>query len=534
MSAVEALKAARAAGVELALDGDDLVLKAASAPPAAVLDALSRHKAEIMVRLRPAEDGWSAEDWQVFFEKRAGIVEFDGGLPRPEAEARAFACCVVEWLNRNPERSPAGRCLGCGHREHAHDPLRRAPIPLEKRSAANFRKEIGRVAACGSGKSFVLACIAIFLACFRDWRPFLGPGEVGTIMIIAADRRQARVIMRYCLGLLCAVPMLKQLIEAQTAESITLRNRIMVEIHTASFKSTRGYTVVAALLDELAYWPTDEASTQLDAEIISAIKPGLSTVPGSMLLAASSPHARCGALWDAWRKHYGKDGDPILVWQAATREMNASVPQSIIDAALEEDPPRAGAENDLKPWRKDIWCIPQVDAEYVARMEDVLDLYAEPPDPKRPVICFDESPIQLIGEVRSPIPAKPGQLERCDCKYRRNGTANLFVFLDVHWPWRKVKVTTSRAAVDFAVCMRELAEVHLPAAERIRVVLDNLSTHSAGALYQTSPPDEARRVLRRLEFPVTFPALAMEGAMTRWQNTASKWIRWLPIAGNIS
>ena len=158
------------------------------------------------------------------------------------------------------------------------------------------------------------------------------------------------------------------------------------------------------------------------------------------------------------------------------------------------------AENDLKPWRKDMWCIPQVDAEYVARMEDVLDLYAEPPDPKRPVVCFDESPIQLIGEVRSPIPAKPGQLERCDCEYRRNGTANLFVFLDVHRPWRKVKVTTSRAAVDFAVCMRELAEVHLPAAERIRVVLDNLSTHSAGALYQTFPPDEARRVLRRLEF----------------------------------
>ena len=123
MSAVEALKAARAAGVELALDGDDLALKAASAPPAAVLDALSLHKAQIMVLLRPAEDGWSVEDWQVFFEERAGIVEFDGGLPRAEAEAQAFACCVVEWLNHNPECSPAGRCLGCGDREHAHDPL---------------------------------------------------------------------------------------------------------------------------------------------------------------------------------------------------------------------------------------------------------------------------------------------------------------------------------------------------------------------------------------------------------------------------
>jgi len=158
------------------------------------------------------------------------------------------------------------------------------------------------------------------------------------------------------------------------------------------------------------------------------------------------------------------------------------------------------AENDLKPWRRDMWCIPQVDAEYVARMEDVLDLYAEAPDPNRPVVCFDESPVQLIGEVRQPIPAKPGQIERYDCEYKRNGTANLFVFVDVHQPWRKVKVTDRRAAVDFAACMHELANVHFPKAERIRVVLDNLSTHSAGALYQTFPAPEARRLLRRLEF----------------------------------
>jgi len=92
------------------------------------------------------------------------------------------------------------------------------------------------------------------------------------------------------------------------------------------------------------------------------------------------------------------------------------------------------AENDLKPWRKDMWCIPQVDGEYVARMEDLLDLYAEAPDPKRPVVCFDESPVQLIGEVRQPVPAAPGQIERYDSEYRRNGTANLFVFLDVEPP----------------------------------------------------------------------------------------------------
>src|SRR5713101_6248348 len=158
------------------------------------------------------------------------------------------------------------------------------------------------------------------------------------------------------------------------------------------------------------------------------------------------------------------------------------------------------AENGLKPWRKDMWCIPRVDGEYVARMEDVLDLYAEAPDPKRPVVCFDESPVQLIGEVRQPIPAQPGQRERYDCEYRRNGTVNLFVFLDAHRPWRKVKVTNSRAAVDFATCMRELTDIHFPKSERIRVVLDNLSTHSASALYQAFPATEARGLLRRLEF----------------------------------
>jgi hypothetical protein len=134
------------------------------------------------------------------------------------------------------------------------------------------------------------------------------------------------------------------------------------------------------------------------------------------------------------------------------------------------------AENGLKPWRRDIWCIPRVDGEHVARMEDVLDLYAEAPDPKRPMVCFDESPVQLIGEVRQPIPADPGQLERYDYEYRRNGTVNLFVVLDVNRPWRKVKATERRAAQDYAECMR------------IRVVQDNLSTHSAGALYEAFAP----------------------------------------------
>jgi transposase len=160
-------------------------------------------------------------------------------------------------------------------------------------------------------------------------------------------------------------------------------------------------------------------------------------------------------------------------------------------------------ENQLKPWQQDMWCIPQVDGTYVARMEDVLDLYAEKPDRKRPVVCFDESPTQLIGEVRQPIPVAPGQPRRYDYEYRRNGTMNLFVFLDAHRPWRTVKVTERRTAVDFAQCMRDLVDIHYPGADVIRVVMDNLSTHGPGALYEAFPAPEAHRILQRLEVHYT-------------------------------
>jgi transposase len=173
------------------------------------------------------------------------------------------------------------------------------------------------------------------------------------------------------------------------------------------------------------------------------------------------------------------------------------------DGLSRETVRRRLAEDELKPWRKDMWCIARVDGAYVARMENVLDLYAEDDDPKRPVICFDESPTQLIGETRLPIPPAPGRPERYDCEYKRNGTANLFVFLDTHKSWRHVKVTDRRAACDFAHCMRDLADTHYPDADRIRVVMDNLSTHTAGALYETFPAPEAHRILQRLEFHYT-------------------------------
>ena len=161
------------------------------------------------------------------------------------------------------------------------------------------------------------------------------------------------------------------------------------------------------------------------------------------------------------------------------------------------------AELALKPWQKKMWCISTLTAEYVTRMEDVLALYAEPPDPRRPVVCFDETPRQLIGEARVPIRAEPGKPARSDYEYVRNGTANVFMFVDVNRPWRHAKVTDRRTCIDFAECMRDLVDKHYPDADQIRVVLDNLSAHSAAALYQAFAPAEAHRILSRLEFHFT-------------------------------
>ena len=136
-------------------------------------------------------------------------------------------------------------------------------------------------------------------------------------------------------------------------------------------------------------------------------------------------------------------------------------------------------------------------------MEDVLDLYAEPFQPLRPVVCFDERPVQLLSDKREPLPLQPGRAKRYDYEYKREGTANLFVMCQPLAGWREVKATRKRKKVDFAQCMKALVDVHFHDAHIIRVVLDNLNTHSPAALYEAFAPEEARRILRKLEFHFT-------------------------------
>jgi hypothetical protein len=147
--------------------------------------------------------------------------------------------------------------------------------------------------------------------------------------------------------------------------------------------------------------------------------------------------------------------------------------------------------------------IPTVGAAFVCRMEDVLDLYAEPHDPARPVVCFDETSKQLVAETRTPLPMEPGKPERVDYEYARNGAANLFLVTQPLGAWRHIDVTDRRTKHDFAQQMRDLVDRHFPDATTIRVVLDNLNTHTPAALYEAFPPAEARRILRRLDFHYT-------------------------------
>ena len=136
-------------------------------------------------------------------------------------------------------------------------------------------------------------------------------------------------------------------------------------------------------------------------------------------------------------------------------------------------------------------------------MEDVLEVYHRPHDPKKPQVCFDEGSKQHIKETRIPLPAKPGALAKYDYEYERNGTSNLFIFFAPLEAWRHIKVTDRRTMIDFAHCMQDLVDVHFPEAEKIVLVMDNLNTHKFASLYEAFPPEEARRIINKLEIHYT-------------------------------
>lgn len=161
-------------------------------------------------------------------------------------------------------------------------------------------------------------------------------------------------------------------------------------------------------------------------------------------------------------------------------------------------------KNDIKPWIVKAWCTPpQADAEFVWRMEDVLQTYMQPYNPRYPVVCFDEASKQLFGEVKPPRRVGPGRPAHRDYEYERKGVCHQLMMCEPIRGWRHVRVTPRRTRLDYASCIRELVDVHYPEAKKIRLVQDNLNTHDGASLYEAFPPEEARRILDRIEFHYT-------------------------------
>jgi hypothetical protein len=212
-------------------------------------------------------------------------------------------------------------------------------------------REAWMVVGRRGGKSRIAAFLAVFAACFRRYP--LAAGEHGVVMVLAADRKQAGVIFRYVAALLDAVPMLAALVRERTKETITLTTGVMITVQTSSYRSVRGYTVVACIADEIAFWQNAEESANPDHEILAALRPAMATIPDALLVALSSPYARRGELWSAYERHFGIDDDPVLVWQAPTRRMNPAVPQAFIDSAYADDAASAAAEYGAE-FRRDI------------------------------------------------------------------------------------------------------------------------------------------------------------------------------------
>ncbi|MEN6560112.1 MAG: hypothetical protein ABFD52_04980 [Acidobacteriota bacterium] len=196
------------------------------------------------------------------------------------------------------------------------------------------------------------AVIASYLAVFKNWRQFLSPGEKGWIFIVAVDKAQAGIIKGYISGIFNGNPSLRTMIAQETKETLELRNSVNITVKTCSFRSVRGYTLIAAILEEMAFWRSEETGANPDREVLAAIRPALATVAESVLIGISTPYSRQGVLWDQFRQHFGKAGGS-LVWKAPTSVMNPTINKKTIETALASDKAAALAEWEAE-WRDDV------------------------------------------------------------------------------------------------------------------------------------------------------------------------------------
>jgi hypothetical protein len=229
-------------------------------------------------------------------------------------------------------------------------------LPLDEKQLQFFKEHSGReqapskqaqeayvIAGRRSGKTLTAALIAVFLAAFKDYSDVLAPGEWGTLMILSADRKQGRTILSYVNAFL-SIPLLAEMVLSRRTESIDLNNHIRIEIHTSSYKATRGYTVVGCVADEVCFWSTEEGSANPDVEVLAAVRPAMATVSDALLICISSPYSKKGEMWAQYRQNWAQENPDILIWQADSRSMNPSLNPLTVKMAYVRDAASARAE----------------------------------------------------------------------------------------------------------------------------------------------------------------------------------------------
>jgi hypothetical protein len=248
---------------------------------------------------------------------------------------------------------------------------------LAKRDPPRGRvKEFWVIAGMRAGKDSIASLIGGYAAAFVDYRAGLRPGESASVLCLACDRAQAKIVLKYTKAYFRQIKLLRHLVVSETSDGLELSTGAELMIGTNTFRGIRGRSIALAILDECAFWK-DETSASPDIEVYNAIKPATATIEGSMIVGISSPYRRAGLLYDKWRKHFGKDDDDVLVIHAPTRALNPTVDEKTIHAALEDDPAAARA-NWFAEWRDDLASF--IDRELI---ESLIDpgVVVRPPAP---------------------------------------------------------------------------------------------------------------------------------------------------------
>lgn len=339
-------------------------------------------------------------------------------------------------------------------------------------------KEAYIIAGRRSGKSFMASVIAVFLATFKDWKPYLSPGEKGWIFIIATDRDQAKIIKRYISAILDSAPAFRKMVVKNLEYEIDLSNNINIAVKTCNFRSIRGYTVLAAICEEIAFWK-DENSANPAQEVLAALRPALSTIPESMLIAISTPYSRSGVLWEQFKAYFGKEAENgPLIWKASTRVMNPNISIATIENEMRDDPERARAEWEAE-WREDVQAF---------LSNDVIERAVVPGRQELPKL----KDVQYFGFI-DPSGGRHDSFALSICHREEDQRIVLDCIREIRPPFspqsavRELSLTLEEYAISYVECDRYSAEWVVTEFAKYGITIKNSETSSSEILLNFLP-----------------------------------------------